>query len=141
MRISDWSSDVCSSDLIKHMGDGIMAVFPVVHAAVQGAVMIQQRIARHNGDTTAAKFHVRIGINAGEPIREGGDFFGTPVQRAARVMSVAGADEIAVSNVVRDLCVGKELQFELLGGSEEHTSELQSLMRNSYAVFCLNKKK
>src|SRR3546814_5979017 len=58
---------------IKHMGDGIMAVFPVVHAAVQGAVMIQQRIARHNGDTTAAKFHVRIGINAGEPIREGGD--------------------------------------------------------------------
>src|SRR3546814_5272376 len=122
MRISDWSSDVCSSDLIKHMGDGIMAVFPVVHAAVQGAVMIQQRIARHNGDTTAAKFHVRIGINAGEPIREGGDFFGTPVQLAARVMSVAGADEIAVR-------------------SEEHTSELQSLMRISYAVFCLKKKK
>src|SRR3546814_13065068 len=115
MRISDWSSDVCSSDLIKHMGDGIMAVFPVVHAAVQGAVMIQQRIARHNGDTTAAKFHVRIGINAGEPIREGGDFFGTPVQLAARVMSVAGAAGIAVSNVVRDLFAGKGLPFEPSG--------------------------
>src|SRR3546814_7414636 len=32
------------------------------------------------------------------------------------------------------------LVFTLSGGSEEHTSELQSLMRNSYAVFCLNKK-
>src|SRR3546814_6173432 len=38
-------------------------------------------------------------------------------------------------------CLSQKLKIKALGRSEEHTSELQSLMRNSYAVFCLKKKK
>src|SRR3546814_10246698 len=37
--------------------------------------------------------------------------------------------------------IGRQIAFEPMRRSEEHTSELQSLMRNSYAVFCLKKKK
>src|SRR3546814_8672376 len=68
----------------------------------------------------------------------------------ARIMATSGASEIRVSQTVRDLVAGSGLSFEDTGEhelkgvpdrrSEEHTSELQSLMRISYAVFCLKKK-
>ena len=44
-----------------------------------------------------------IGVNAGEPIHEDGDIFGTPVQMAARVLIKAEGEEIAVSNMVREM--------------------------------------
>ena len=56
-----------------------------------------------------------IGVNAGEPIHEHGDIFGTPVQMAARVLSKAEGDEIAVSNIIREMCVGKEFVFSKKG--------------------------
>ncbi len=65
-----------------------------------------------------------IGINAGEPIHEDGDIFGTPVQMAARVLSKAEGDEIAISNLVREMCVGKAYavvkkdDYELKGFAE-----------------------
>ena len=62
--------------------------------------------------------HLKIGINAGEPIAENNDLFGTPVQLAARVMAYAGQDQIAVSKLVYDLCTGKGLKFKDLGEAE-----------------------
>ena len=47
----------------------------------------------------------------GEPVTEGGDFFGVAVQMAARLCSYAKPDQILVSNIVKDLCMGKELNF------------------------------
>jgi adenylate cyclase len=54
---------------------------------------------------------VRIGINAGEPVAEGNDLFGTAVQLAARVCARADATEILASDVVRQLVAGKGFLF------------------------------
>src|SRR3546814_1701617 len=91
MRISDWSSDVCSSDLPK--------------ARRSQAGIIEEKAM--NGKRMGQMMLVAAGFAAGAA---------TP---AAMVMADTGAQ-------VR---------------SEEHTSELQSLMRISYAVLCLKKKR
>src|SRR3546814_2823873 len=57
-----------------------------------------------------------------------------------RDQRILGQDERPVS-VFPELGLGVRLALPVAARSEEHTSELQSLMRNSYAVFCLNKKK
>src|SRR3546814_9535062 len=98
MRISDWSSDVCSSDLIPF--DGADAPRP---AEDEGAA-------------------------------------GTPQGRQAA--PAAGAHEALQGRKdqsARGLPADRPPDSDLLR-SEEHTSELQSLMRISYAVFCLKKK-
>src|SRR3546814_2234722 len=104
MRISDWSSDVCSSDLMR------VAARPDELARLQIALLRQhvqqQRIARD------------VEGQAKE------DVAGTLVQLQAQP-------------AVHHRC----LKQAMAGRSEEHTSELQSLMRISYAVFCLKKKK
>jgi len=60
---------------------------------------------------------VRIGLNAGEPIAENGDLFGSTVIIASRIMSKAAGGEIFVSNVVRELCAGKSFMFADRGES------------------------
>src|SRR3546814_1816513 len=85
MRISDWSSDVCSSDLFEEFS----------------------QFAQH--------------------LRLGAAFGHAPLQRFGRVTARL-LDQPAPFAALRDR-------------SEEHTSELQSLMRISYAVFCLKKQK
>src|SRR3546814_9123154 len=98
MRISDWSSDVCSSDLCDlHLRRGHRGA-----AAVRHAEQRRQRCG-HPSRLALGDIHVDE----------------TMLQR------LETSDRLA----------------ELLARSEEHTSELQSLMRISYAVFCLKKKK
>ena len=55
---------------------------------------------------------LRIGLNAGEPIQEDDDYFGSAVQLAARVCDRAESGQILVSNVVKELCSGKPFQFD-----------------------------
>ena len=100
---------------IKHTGDGIMASFPVITKAVEGAIAIQEGVALHNQVNPHQNFGICIGINAGEPIHEDGDIFGTPVQLAARVLSIAEGSEITASTIVRELCSGKDYQFSKKG--------------------------
>ena len=57
------------------------------------------------------ELRVRIGLNAGEPVAEEQDLYGTSVQLAARVCAEAGPSEIMVSNVVRELAAGKGFLF------------------------------
>jgi class 3 adenylate cyclase len=63
------------------------------------------------GATARAPLLVRIGLNAGEPIAEDEDLFGTAVIEAARIAAAAKGGEILVSNVVRELAKGKEFVF------------------------------
>ena len=93
---------------VKHTGDGIMASFASAVDAVTAAVQIQQ-------DLLGSSIGVRVGLNAGEPIAEHGDLFGTTVQLAARITDHAKPGQILVSNVVRELCAGKQFTFEPLG--------------------------
>src|SRR3546814_3730029 len=103
MRISDWSSDVCSSDLA---GDGL-------------------RLGFHRLTDTAGRMH---------------DVGDGRTDRDARVQRLPGRSldggDLRRNVIGRGGGLGGE-RFR----SEEHTSELQSLMRISYAVFCLKKKK
>ncbi len=54
---------------------------------------------------------VYIGLNAGEPVAEDNDLFGTSVQLARRICDQAGRNEILASNVVRELAAGKGFLF------------------------------
>lgn len=96
---------------VKHTGDGIMAAFLTASSAVEAAVTIQRAFAVYNEGHPASAVKVRIGINAGEPLAEGDDFFGTAVQVASRVCSNAAPGEILTSDVVRQLVAGKGFLF------------------------------
>src|SRR3546814_10787792 len=115
MRISDWSSDVCSSDLIVRM--------------LRRAAAFQVRRAGDDHATILGEVHAyqpRVGQFA-------------DADRA--VDAFIGQIGDAIGQIERDIDV--RVRFEKRCDrrrSEEHTSELQSLMRISYAVFCLKKK-
>ena len=79
---------------------------------------MQEACLRANGRNPELGLDLCIGVNAGEPIHEDGDIFGTPVQLAARVLSKAEGDEIAVSNLVREMCTGKNYKFTKKGEYE-----------------------
>ena len=100
---------------VKHTGDGIMASFASASAAIQCAVDIQQAFAVQAEEGSGTPVRVRIGLNAGEPVSEEGDLFGSAVQAAARIASRAAAGQILVSDVVRQLAAGKGFAFKDCG--------------------------
>src|SRR3546814_6730880 len=109
MRISDWSSDVCSSDLV---GEGDVALEPLTGGVscdvwkvetLSGPIVVKRPLPQ-----------LRVAAEWLAPVERGT----SEVRWLRRARGVDPA--------IR---------------SEEHTSELQSLMRISYAVFCLKKKK
>ena len=103
---------------VKHTGEGIMAAFEISADAVAAAVIMQRGFNAHNLEEGDIPLHVKIGINAGEPIIEGDDIFGTTVQVAARLAQNAVADQILVSTVVREISVGRDLEFASAGARE-----------------------
>src|SRR3546814_6747234 len=116
MRISDWSSDVCSSDLDDHPGFAQSALFLWRVEADLGAdriQLLQGQAGEGAGVPAAQHLWSEHGMETRHP----------PIDResARRCRPWRGSD--------RD------------SRSEEQTSELQSLMRISYAVFCMQKKK
>ena len=102
------------------MGDGFMASFTSATRALECAIAIQRAFAEHNESllrqaqdthTEPVEVHVRVGLNAGEPIAEDEDLFGTAVILAARIAAKAEGDEILASDVVRQLVAGKGFLF------------------------------
>ena len=98
---------------VKHTGDGMMAAFPSVTGAIESAVQIQRRFA--DGAQTDVPLRIRIGMSAGEPVVERGDFFGATVQLAARLTAHAEPGTVLVSSAVRDLAMGKGFAFRKRG--------------------------
>src|SRR3546814_3969531 len=140
MRISDWSSDVCSSDLSVEVLAQVVADDPgdlvgVVEEGVEGAVL---REPLHRGllaDLGDAR-EVVAGL-----ADERGDL-GVLSRWQAVLLHDCG--RVVPLELRHALDVGvqqRHIVGDELDRSEEHTSELQSLMRISYAVFCLKKKK
>src|SRR3546814_1786250 len=111
MRISDWSSDVCSSDL---GGDPHALDLPFARTR-------HLQAAAADGAIFEARQHEQPGRR---------------YQLAGFGRNAARGVEPAFETVLQFLHIRVDARR-----SEEHTSELQSLMRISYAVFCLNKKK
>lgn len=99
---------------IKQTGDGAFAVFSSAFDAIEAATTIQRDLAALPGESPPG-FAVRIGVHTGEAELRDGDYFGSTVNRAARVMSTAGGGEVLLSaatqEVVRDrLPAGLALQ-------------------------------
>src|SRR3546814_3317072 len=129
MRISDWSSDVCSSDLDAahqrewHAGEDDRSIADRSQCAIK-----QQQDQDEAGRNDQLQ----------------------PLARRLQVFELAAPFEIGAGrqpNLAGDRCLRirnhrSDVAATHVGlRSEEHTSELQSLMRISYAVFCLKKKK
>ena len=100
---------------IKHTGDGIMASFSTASSALHCAIAIQQGVAHHKEEHPDSPLGVYIGLNAGEPIAEDDDLFGTSVDLAARLVDHAQSGQIISSDVVRQLAAGKQFLFSDLG--------------------------
>src|SRR3546814_2411736 len=123
MRISDWSSDVCSSDLA--IDERVFVDRQFDHVIELAAACREQRIERlglRGGAGIAVEDQTDIGAELIEPLTDD------------RRDDLVGDQFARVHH-------GLRLEPDLGARSEEHTSELQSLMRISYAVFCLKKKK
>ena len=95
---------------VKTLGDGFMASFSSATQGLECSIALQQAFAEHN-ETAEEPINVRIGLNAGEPIAEDEDLFGTAVNLAARIAAKAEGGEILVADVVRQLVAGKEFLF------------------------------
>ena len=95
---------------VKTMGDGFMASLGSVTKAVECAIALQRAFAEHT-DIADEPLHVRVGLNAGEPIEEDGDLFGATVILASRIAAKAEGGEILVADTVRGLCSGKGFLF------------------------------
>src|SRR3546814_9775572 len=120
MRISDWSSDVCSSDLC---GDG---------DSCRRRLLARRRAARLAARRLRLPDLARPAAGAAQPPHPAGSAAADPVRE--RRHPCPGRRGAAAARLRAEPDHGA-------GRSEEHTSELQSLMRISYAVFCLKKKK
>src|SRR3546814_7428121 len=140
MRISDWSSDVCSSDLETRGIDGgdVEVLRGAVAAREEGRGEIERgigigveiipfdQIARRPRDRGARP---RLAVEHGR---------GSAYRRHLRHRFLPGP----IGRVSRRSDAGASVRVPVAHGeqrSEEHTYELQSLMRTSYAVFCLKK--
>src|SRR3546814_10852141 len=110
MRMSDFSSDVCSSDRVQQLFDGTAASDAELGRLVEGAR------------------HVDVGDGAHLQVGEAGE-----------VLQVLVADHSRAAHA--DAHAPRARAHRAPSRSEEHPSELQSLMRISYSVFCLKKKK
>ena len=80
---------------VKSTGDGLMVAFSSAVSAVRCAADMQRAIAGAGGD-----LELRAGLEAGEPVADGDDLYGTPVIVASRLCDLAGAGEILASEVV-----------------------------------------
>lgn len=90
---------------VKHTGDGILACFSSVSRAVESTVEIQRATDEvdHLG--------IKIGLSVGEPVEESDDIFGASVNLAARICNHAAGGQILTSSAVRDLLLGKAIDF------------------------------
>jgi len=88
-----------------------MASFPFASRALECAIAMARAFAAHNDENPDTPIRVRIGLNAGEPVAEDEDLFGTAVQVAARVCAHAEPCQILASNVVQELAAGKGFVF------------------------------
>jgi class 3 adenylate cyclase len=95
---------------VKTMGDGFMTSFSSATRALECAIAMQRAFAAHN-ESADEPIRVRVGLNAGEPIAEEKDLYGTAVNLAARIAAKAKGGEILASDVVRGLVAGKDFPF------------------------------
>ena len=87
---------------IKSMGDGFMIAFETPAKGIACALDVQQALQAHNAEHPDQPIRVRMGMNAGPVIEEGGDLYGTTVNAASRIAAKARSGQVLVSEAVRE---------------------------------------
>src|SRR3546814_1788201 len=129
MRISDWSSDVCSSDLRE--GRRRRALRPEQRGRAAALGVGRQQAPRPADRDEAGE---AADVAAPDPLDRAEGTEGGKARQGAGNGDTDG-------HGLQEAPAGAGIAIVPSGRSEEHTSELQSLMRISYAVFCLKQKK
>src|SRR3546814_3202517 len=159
MRISDWSSDVCSSDLDG--GAELSKTLTVsdcwIRSLPRPTPSAGYFVIKNAGNSEAKLASMSIAAFDQVSLHQTIDQDGKSRMAVADAVSIPAGGELEfkpgsyhamLEKPTQALAVGKEVEadFAFQSGetakalrSDEHTSELQSLMRNSYAVFCLKK--
>jgi class 3 adenylate cyclase/tetratricopeptide (TPR) repeat protein len=88
---------------IKSMGDGFMLAFPSGEEGVACALDIQDALREHNIADPARPINVRMGLNVGPVIEEGGDIYGTTVNAAARIAAKARSGQLLTSQAAAEV--------------------------------------
>jgi class 3 adenylate cyclase len=87
--------------VVKTQGDSFMVAFKTARGAIQCAIAAQRAIAESDQNQAGPRIAIGIGINTGEPIQEGGDYFGSMVNLTARICASAGPGQILIAETTR----------------------------------------
>src|SRR3546814_1873524 len=146
MRISDWSSDVCSSDLVR-----ALSIDPIVvrknwleaydYATDRGAQVLNEFARRNDPFKVVGERSVSVEVTSVVRISDSSFQVKWSEQTwtngsLARTERWTGIFSIVIRQPRDVVTLRKNPLGIYVRSEEEHTSELQSLMRNSYAVFC-----
>lgn len=111
---------------VKSEGDGFMLAFQSARRALHCSIAVQRSLADYN-ESAAEPIRVRMGLHAGEVIKEADDFFGRHVILASRIANLAQGGEIVVSSLLKQLAESagdirfhKERAVELKGLAGSH---------------------
>ncbi|MBO9449248.1 nuclear transport factor 2 family protein [Tropicibacter sp. R16_0] len=107
--------------LVKTLGDGTMSAFPSATAALTAASDLQQIISN---STAEPRLQIRIGLHTGDLVEQDGDMFGTVVNKAARVASIAAPGDICLSDATH-IMVGGAPQFRFSDPAQVHLKGLE----------------
>jgi adenylate cyclase len=100
---------VCNGEVVKQIGDEFMLVFADPNAAVEFGTRVR-------GDAEHAGLPpLRIGAHSGPVLYREGDYYGTTVNVAARVTSVAGGGQFVVTDAIHRHATGPDASFEPIG--------------------------
>jgi class 3 adenylate cyclase len=111
---------------VKNQGDGFMLVFPDARRAIECAAAIQRELTDRD-PVEGERVRVRMGMHAGEAIREEGDFFGRSVILAARIAARARGGEILVSEALKERAEAAAAQAPAVGFADGRELELKGL--------------
>lgn len=100
--------EAAGGTLVKSLGDGTMSTFTSSRYALAAA---RDVLRATDDDTQKPKLRLRIGLHTGEVIENRGDFFGTVVNKAARIAAVAQPGEVLLSDATRMMAEGADFTF------------------------------
>ena len=92
--------------IVKSTGDGFYAVFENASDGLNACITAQKRLVEESWPQTGP-LRVRMGLHAGEVQARGGDYFGTAVNRAARLMAAANGGQVLLSETVAGMLAGR----------------------------------
>ncbi|HEY7104911.1 MAG TPA: adenylate/guanylate cyclase domain-containing protein [Acidimicrobiia bacterium] len=114
--------------VVKTTGDGVHAAFATAHDAVEAAIDAQRALAAEDWPETGP-LRVRMGVHTGEAQHRDGDYYGTALNRAARVMSIAHGGQLVVSDATERLLSDNAASYDVLDLGEHRLRDLAEATR------------